>query len=128
MEDAEQLGIERMRLTFDPLCLNLCLASGHWAYRLMHTLIYHCLAANARRPLKRRGIRHTRFVFGLLQNARVDETYIARLLLQLPPGDSELYSHPSLEEFKNELDALVSPRVRSQIDALGIELIGYRDL
>jgi len=127
-EDAGQLGIERMRLTFDPLWLNLCLASGHWAYRSMHALIYHCLSANARRPLQRRGIRHTRFVFGLLQNARVDESYIAKLLPRLPPGDSELYSHPSLDEFKNELDALVSPRVRSQIDALGIELIGYRDL
>jgi hypothetical protein len=43
-------------------------------------------------------------------------------------GDSELYSHPSLDDFKNELDALISPRVRNQIDALGIELIGYRNL
>ena len=62
------------------------------------------------------------------ENARVDETYIARLLPQLPAGDSELYSHPSLDEFKNEFDALVSPLIRNQIEKLGIKLIRYQDL
>jgi len=128
MEDATGLGIERMRLTFDPFLLNLSLAYGHWVYRALHALIYHCLSAKARPWLKRRGIHHTRFVFGLLQNARVDEAYVSRLLARLPAGDSELYSHPSVDEFKNELDALVSPRVRSQVDSLGIELIRYQDL
>jgi hopanoid biosynthesis associated protein HpnK len=128
MEDAEVLGIERMRLTWDPFWLNLSLSSGYWGYRVLHALIYHRLSANARPSLKHRGILHTRFVFGLLQNARVDENYVLNLLSRLPVGDSELYSHPSLHEFKNELDSLVSPRVRAQVNASGIELIGYRDL
>jgi len=128
MEDADTLGIERMRLTLDPFWLNLSLSSGYWGYRALHALIYHHLSASARPSLQGRGIRHTRFVFGLLQNARVDENYLLNLLSRLPDGDSELYSHPSLHEFKNELDALVSPSVRAQLDASGIELIGYRDL
>jgi hopanoid biosynthesis associated protein HpnK len=128
MADADHLGIERMRLTFDPFRLNLRLASGHLAYRALHALIFHSLAARARPALKRRGFRHTRHVFGLLQNARVDEDYVTRLLPRLPPGDSELYSHPSLDEFKNEFDALISPRVREQVETLGIRLIRYQDL
>jgi len=128
LNDAGQLGIDRLRLTFDPFCLNLRLASGHWGYRTMHALIHHCLAASARSRLKQRGIRHTRFVFGLLQNARVDEAYVSALLPLLPAGDSELYSHPSLDEFRRELDALISPRVRAQVGALGIKLIRYQDL
>ena len=48
----------------------------------------------------------------LLQNARVDEDYVLKLLPELPEGDSELYSHPSLDEFKAEFDALMSPRVK----------------
>ena len=67
-------------------------------------------------------------MFGLLQNARVDEDYMIRLLAQLPEGDSELYSHPSLDSFKNEFAALVSPRVRQEIEARGIQLIRYQDL
>ncbi len=66
--------------------------------------------------------------FGLLQNACVDENYVLKLLPELPPGDSELYSHPSLDKFKPEFDALISPRVREQINKLGIELIRYSDL
>ena len=128
MEDAAQLRIERMRLTFDPFWLNARLSPGFWIYRAFHCVVYHLLSARARPVLKARGIRHTTTVFGLLQNARVDESYVSRLLPELPPGDSELYSHPSLDEFKNEFDALISPRVREQIEKLGIRLIRYQDL
>jgi hopanoid biosynthesis associated protein HpnK len=128
MEGEDRLGVERLRLTFDPFWLNLRLAAGHWGYRALHAAIFHSLAARARPVLARRGIRHTRAVFGLLQNARVDERYVSRLLPHLPPGDSELYSHPSLDEFKREFEALISPRVRELVGRLGIRLIRYRDL
>jgi len=58
----------------------------------------------------------------------VDEDYVTRLLPQLPAGDSELYSHPSLDEFENEFDALISPRAQEQVKKLGIKLIRYQDL
>jgi hopanoid biosynthesis associated protein HpnK len=128
MEDAAQLGIERLRLTCDPLRLNLRLASGHVAYRLLHVVIFHSLSARARPELRARGIRHTDAVFGLLQNARVDEQYVTRLLPNLPAGDSELYSHPSLDDFRHEFEALISPRVRAQVEKLGLKLIRYQDL
>ena len=128
MADASQLGIKRLRLTFDPFRLNLRAASGHLAYRALHVAIFHSLSARARPALAQRGIRNTEAVFGLLQNARVDEAYITRLLPQLPAGDSELYSHPSLDEFKNEFDALISPGVQDQVKQLGIKLIRYQDL
>ena len=128
MADADQLGIKRMRLTRDCLARSRRLARGHWFYRVSHAAIYAWLSRRAREPLRQRGIRHAQITFGLLQNARVDEDYILKLLPELPPGDSELYSHPSLDEFKHEFDALVSPRVKEQITKLGIELIRYQDL
>ena len=51
-----------------------------------------------------------------------------RLLSRFPAGDSELYSHPSLDEFRPEFDALVSDRVRASIRQAGVELIRYQDL
>ena len=78
--------------------------------------------------MRRKNIRHTKRVFGLLQNALVDEQYILKLLPLLPPGDSELYSHPSLDEFKHEFDALVSERVKSAVRDQAIQLIRYQDL
>jgi hopanoid biosynthesis associated protein HpnK len=128
MEDAEQLGIQRLRLTRDCLARSRRLARGRWFYRLSHAAIFEWLSRRARGPLRQRGIRHAQITFGLLQNARVDEDYILKLLPELPPGDSELYSHPSLDEFKHEFDALISPRVKELAKKLGIELIRYQDL
>ena len=128
MEDAEKLGIHHLRLTRDRFWMNAGLAQGRWPYRAAHALIFTGLAAWARGALQRRGIRHTQRVFGLLQDSRVDEAFVLRLLPRLPAGDSELYSHPSLDKFKHEFDALVSPRVKALVEQLGIRLIRYQDL
>jgi len=121
-------GLARLRLTRDPLGLNLRLASGRLLYRATHAFIFGTLALLARPALVRCRLKHTDYVFGLLQNAHVDENYVCRLLERLPLGDSELYSHPSLDDFKNEFDALISPRVRHVVKALGLQLIRYQDL
>ncbi|MFZ1073333.1 MAG: hopanoid biosynthesis-associated protein HpnK [Verrucomicrobiia bacterium] len=128
MEDSEKLGIRHFRLTRDCLARSRRMARGNWFYRVSHALIYEWLSSRARNPLRERGIRHAEITFGLLQNARVDEEYVLKLLPELPPGDSELYSHPSLDEFKHEFDALVSPRAKELVKKLGIELIRYQDL
>jgi len=128
MEEADQLDIRHMRLTHDPFWMNAGLARGRWAYRVSHALIHDILAARARGPLQQRGIRHTQRVFGLLQDSRVDEEFVLNLLPRLPAGDSELYSHPSLDKFKHEFDALISPRAKEQVKKLGVELIRYQDL
>jgi hopanoid biosynthesis associated protein HpnK len=128
MEDAATLGIERMRLTRDPFWLDVPLARGQRLYRALHALIYFILSGRAGARFREKKIRHTQRVFGLLQNARVDEAYLLKLLPVLPAGESELYSHPSLDNFKHEFDALISPRVKEQVKKLGIELIRYQDL
>ena len=67
-------------------------------------------------------------VFGILEDSRVTEELILELLPQLPEGNSELYSHPSLDDFRHEYDALVSPRTKAAMVEQGIELIRYQDL
>ncbi len=117
-----------VRLTRDRFWLNARLAGGEWPYRVTHAIIFNLLSAGARAALRRRRIRFTRAVFGLLQNGRVGEAFVLRLLPRLPAGDSELYSHPSLDDFRPEFDALVSPRVSELVARLGIRLIRYQDL
>jgi len=126
--EAAGLGIQHLRVTRDPFWLNARLASGNWPYRLSHALVFSLLARHAASALRRDGIRHTHYVFGLLQNGRVSEDYLLRLLPRLPPGDSEVYCHPSLREFRAELEALLSARVRDLAQRLGIQRIRYQDL
>jgi chitin disaccharide deacetylase len=117
-----------MRLTRDPAWIDWPLGHGRWLYRASHAFIFKCLAKRSQPHLRIRGIAHTDYVFGLLENARVTEDYILKLLPRLPPGDSELYSHPCVEKFKPEYEALLSPRVTDAIRAFGIKLIRYQDL
>jgi hopanoid biosynthesis associated protein HpnK len=128
MEDAEKLGIRHLRFTRDCFARSRHMTHGRWFYRVTHALIHDRLSKRAREPLRQRGIKHAQITFGLLQDSQVDEEYVLKLLPELPPGDSELYSHPSLDEFKHEFDALVSPRVKELVKKLGIELIRYQDL
>jgi hopanoid biosynthesis associated protein HpnK len=128
MEDSEKLRIRHLRLTRDCFSRSRKMSRGHWLYRVSHAAIFEFLSSRARKTLAQKNIRHAQITFGLLQDSRVDENYILKLLPELPPGDSELYSHPSLDKFKHEFDALVSPRVKEQIKKLGIELIRYQDL
>lgn len=128
VSNAHSWGITAMRLTRDRFWLNAKMARGHWFYRVSHAFVFTVLSRSARPQLKRHRIRHAPTVFGLLQNGRVDEGFVAQLLAQLPRGDSELYSHPSLDVFKHELDALISPRVRRLVQEQNIKLIRYQDL
>jgi hopanoid biosynthesis associated protein HpnK len=128
MEDAEKFQIRHLRLTRDCLARSRRMTQGKFFTRVTHATIFEMLSRRARKTLDAKKIRHAQITFGLLQDSRVDEEYILKLLPELPPGDSELYSHPSLDEFKNEFDALVNPHVKEQIKKLGIELIRYQDL
>jgi hopanoid biosynthesis associated protein HpnK len=128
MENPGKAGITHLRLTRDCLSRSRRTSYGHWAYRVSHAAIFEMLSGRARKRLLDNKIRHTQITFGLLQDSRVDEEYILKLLPELPEGDSELYSHPSLDKFKHEFAALVSPRVREHVENLGIQLIRYQDL
>lgn len=128
MANAARYGIRHLRLTRDCFFMNAGLAKGRWLYRIAHALIYVVLSRRSRGALQQRGIRHTNLTFGLLQDSHVDETFVLRLLPHLPPGDSELYSHPSLDKFKHEFAALVSPRVKALVERERIQLIRYQDL
>ncbi len=124
---ARRFGIRHIRLTRDPFLLNIRIAGGNWLYRLSHALIFTALCANAYPRLRRAQVRSVDRVFGLLQNARVDERYVCKLLERLPTGDSELYSHPSTNGHRHELEALLSPNAREIITRRQIQLVRYQD-
>jgi hopanoid biosynthesis associated protein HpnK len=116
------------RLTNDPISIDWPLGRGRFCYRLSHAIIFSLLARRTRPRYRDRNIACTDHVFGLLESGGIDESYVLALLANLPPGNSELYSHPSLQDSRHEFEALISPRVREAIEREQIELIRYQDL
>lgn len=128
LDRLQRWGIRRVRLTRDPLGLNLALARGNLFYRVSHAMIFQWLSYRALGALRGCGVAVTDRVFGLLQNARVTEDYVLGLLERLPSGSSELYAHPSMDAFQHETLALCSAEVRCRVEKLGIRLARYQDL
>jgi hopanoid biosynthesis associated protein HpnK len=128
LELAARHGVRHIRLTREPFNQGIRRAARPGLAQFAHACAHALLARRARPRMRQLGIRHTRAVFGLLRDGRIDEGYVLRLLPLLPEGDSELYSHPSLDQFRPELDALISPRVAALVDELGVDLIRYQDV
>ena len=128
LECAREKGIVRVRLTREPFWINVRHVAGRRFRNWPHALSYTILARRARPGFRAAQIRHPEYVFGLMQNHAVDESYLKQLLPVLPEGDSELYAHPSMNGFRHEFEALVSPRVRRLVEQFGIRLIRYQDL
>ena len=127
-KDHVDLGIHSMRLTRDPYLENLGLAAGKYFYRTSHAFIFRMLSKRAEPSLRRRNIRFADATYGLLQNDRITEKYVVRLLENLKPGTWELYCHPDLGSHLHELEALTSPKVKEIIRQRGIVLCRYSDL
>jgi hopanoid biosynthesis associated protein HpnK len=83
-----------------------------------------------RRRLRRAGLGVNDHVFGLAWSGGMVEERVLQLVPHLPDGVSEIYFHPAVERspHREELAALLSPRVRSCIAESGIRLTSYAEL
>jgi len=128
LENAQNWGVKAIRLMREPLFLNLKIAKGRYFMRIVEAVTFKLLSSWCENKLKQRGIKYTDRVFGLLQNRKVDSEYLKKLLKLLPNGVSEIYSHPSVDEFPGELDALVNPEIRKIVCERRIKLIRYKEI
>jgi chitin disaccharide deacetylase len=90
--------------------------------------------------LRAAGIAYNDRVFGVTCSGSMDEGTLLAILARLPPGVSEIYLHPAMPtqtaitsstasyRHGDELDGLLSARVRIAVAATGAVRGGYRDL
>jgi hopanoid biosynthesis associated protein HpnK len=138
VEIGHEFGLAAMRLPYEPpapLAAAEARARDPLGARAMRLW-----TGTLRRRLARARIRTNDQLFGLAWSGAMTEPRVLGLLEHLPAGVTELYCHPAVARdpaleaempgyrHVDELAALVSPAVRRRVDALGIRLIGYRDL
>jgi chitin disaccharide deacetylase len=93
--------------------------------------------AAMRRRLDRAKIAHNDGIYGMDETGAMDEKALLAVLSRLPSGVTEIYSHPatqkgitpSMASYRptDELAALLSPRVRTAMDILGVKRGGFSD-
>ncbi len=93
--------------------------------------------AAMRRRLEHAEIAHNDEIYGMDETGAMDEKALLAALHSLPAGVTEIYSHPatqtgitpSMTSYRptDELAALLSPRVRTAMDGLGVKRGGFSD-
>jgi chitin disaccharide deacetylase len=141
LEIGAAYGMRAMRLPWEPAAVRQRATGGGLVGPLAVTAALAPWIGLLRHRLRRRGIRTNDLVFGIARSGAMDEATVLRLL-ELVPDDrvTELYCHPATRRdpeldrtmpayrHRDELAALVSPRVRQALVRLGISPTSYADL
>jgi predicted glycoside hydrolase/deacetylase ChbG (UPF0249 family) len=128
LELLPRFGSPELRVPREPLGRALRTRARPLGYKLTHAAIFGALGTWARPKIAKAGIPVRDRVLGLLSTFDPPDEEVFLGLLPAVSGRCELYCHPGAVEpaGDTELRALLSPRVRERIAALGIELEGAR--
>jgi hopanoid biosynthesis associated protein HpnK len=134
---AHEFGIRAIRVPQEPLWF--ARSHGRWP-ALLGAASLAGLAACMKHRIRAAGILCNDQVFGIANSGAMNERGVLEVLRRLPRGVTEIYLHPAIESgsivspsmaayrHNEELAALMSPRVRAAIDAMGIKPGGYGDV
>src|ERR1700722_85170 len=98
------------------------------------------MAFRRKRRLRSARVLYNDHIFGVAASGTMDEAKMLEIVTRLPSGVTEIYLHPavqsgqviatSMSQYRHadELNALLSPRVRSAIDSAGVSRGGFGDL
>ncbi len=114
---AAEFGIPAIRLPSEELSLALRMDPGGAATKVLWSEIFRRLRRHGERQLRGRAVAFADRVYGLLATGRVTEQYLLALIPRIQADAVEVYSHPGASSA--ELEALISPRVRTAIRDAG---------
>jgi hopanoid biosynthesis associated protein HpnK len=137
---AREYGIPAVRLAREDWRTTLTLAPDGSFPKIAQGLIFAWLCRRARRLVRNAGLVCNDHLFGLLNDGRMTEAYLLGLIPRLQPGVTEIYCHPGLYadpelarwapayRRREELDALLSPRLRAALSTAGVAVSDFREL
>lgn len=132
---APRYGTRAVRVPCGELGPAFRLDQSQYMKKLQHAFLFWMLSRYMRRKLSRQGLVYADRVFGNLLSGRINERHFLGILPSLQPGFHEIYFHPAERPASSptaeqrqcalELEALLSPAVRSRLQELGIGLSTY---
>ncbi len=129
--------LSAVRVPYEPLGPSWRAAHTDPVGRFGNSVALMPILARMRSRLRRAGIAHNDFVFGLSDTGRMNKERVSALLGELPEGVTEMYFHPATRPWPGmpvwaqgpeELAALVDTSVASRIREAGIVLSTFDDV
>ena len=137
-------GMRAVRVPFEPFAPSWRAVHSNFTTRFGHGVLLLPMLASMRLRLRRAGIVHNDYLFGVNDTGHFTVDRVLALLPHLPDGVSELHFHPATArpagistdenpdrigfEPARELSALLDPRVAAALDDAGVKRITFGDL
>jgi predicted glycoside hydrolase/deacetylase ChbG (UPF0249 family) len=134
IRSCEEYGVRRIRIPYEEF---IPVTPGRIAARRMEWLFFRLLRRRCLRTLQGKGFTVADRVYGHLETGSMTEDYVLKLLGRLQGDTNEIYFHPGTPHAKLmdnsagmdvELNALLSPGVRTRIEELKISPVTYTQL
>jgi hopanoid biosynthesis associated protein HpnK len=137
---AREYGVPAVRLAREDWRTTLVLAPDHPLPKIAQGLIFALLCRRAARQARAAGLIFNDHLFGLLNDGRMTEAYLVGLVPRLQPGVTEICCHPALHadpelrrwgpqyRRREELEALLSLRLRENLVVAGVRVTDFKEL
>jgi hopanoid biosynthesis associated protein HpnK len=123
-----------IRLPREPLLPTLAIARDHLVRKFVESVVFRSLCGHAAGRLRAHKIKSADRLFGLYQSGHQSESWLVRILENLPAGLSEFYFHPSMAlpdrpppppDRVRECNILCSPAVRAALERNQVRLTTF---
>ena len=136
----QEFGLRAMRLPYEPPLRSWRASRRGLIRKIAGSSFLFPWTVFLKTRLKRAGIRHNDFVFGLSDTGHLDRELLLEILRHLPQGVTEIYCHPATRrcaeidrtmpryQHEQEFEALTSHAVKQRLATSGFKRIAFSEL
>ncbi|MCF6147416.1 MAG: ChbG/HpnK family deacetylase [Candidatus Kuenenia sp.] len=121
-----EYDIPYIRITREPLFMNLFVSGKNLMYKISHKIIFDVLAYRAKPLLRENGIGHIPLVIGLLESGNITSSYLMKTLPRVDAEIFEIYCHP--EQNNCDFKTLIDANMKKCFEENAIRIITYREI
>lgn len=138
MKVGREFGLRAIRIPHEPFGPAWRATRTHFGSRFAQSMFLSPWLALMKRRLRANGFAANDYIFGMIDTGHVDARCLRGFIEQLPPGISEIYSHPATvgwahadppdADYAGEFAALIDPAVIADLHASNITPASFSDL
>jgi chitin disaccharide deacetylase len=134
---ARRFRVKAVRIPLDDLPLALKFETAQWYLKLIYGGIFALLGLRHRKRARREGLLYADRVYGFFQSGKMSKDYFLQVVRHLNSPLNEIYFHPAdfsselmpaKKQAELELEALLEPKVKQELQSRGIQLVNYHQL
>lgn len=134
----KEFGLGAVRIPYEPFAPAWRATRTHYGARLAQSVLLAPWLRLMKTRARAAGLAANDYVFGMIDSGRMDAELVNRYIDALPPGVSELYSHPATAawpqadppdaDYHGEFAALIDPVVAANLRRSDIRPVTFTDL